>query len=56
MEKHEIKVAKNIRQDKSRGKKLWDNIDKLIYFEISKIFKKIDIFLVYFKNIFEKNF
>ena len=29
MEKHEMKVAKNIRHDKSRGKKIWDNIDKL---------------------------
>ena len=29
MEKHEMKVAKNIRHDKGRGKKIWDNIDKL---------------------------
>ena len=29
MEKHEMKVAKNIRDGKSRGKKIWDNIDKL---------------------------
>ena len=26
IEKHEMKVAKNIRQDKNRGKKIWDNI------------------------------
>ena len=31
MEKHDMKIAKNIRQDKSRRKKIWDNIDKLIY-------------------------